>query len=133
MLHIDSRRDEFLLTFGSRHKPNEIALLTRSMQEILTELAAGVDVPEEDLAENRATASRAGADAEPGQSLLIRIQSSDGPPADAYAAVRYRDRWFWVGDRDLRSKRVFMFLMMFSALSETRAVPQVPIVTIPTN
>ena len=103
------------------------------MQEILTELAAGVDVPAEDLAESRATESHGGADAERSQSPLIRIQSSDGSLADAYAAVHYRGRWFWVGDRDLRSKRVFMFLMMFSALSETRAVPQVPIVTIPTN
>jgi hypothetical protein len=75
MLHIDSRRDEFLLTFGSRHKPNEIALLTRSMQEILTELAAGVDVPAEDLAESRATESHGGADAERSQSPLIRAFS----------------------------------------------------------
>jgi hypothetical protein len=133
VLHIDSRRDEYLLTFGSRHKSNEIALLTRSMQEIMTELAAGVDVPEEDLAENRATPSHAGAGTEPEKSPLIRIQSSGGPPTDAYAVVHYRDRWFWVDDRDLRSKRVFMFLMIMSALSETRAVPQVPIVTIPTN
>lgn len=133
ILRIELQRDEFLLTFGSRHKANEIALLTRSMQEIMTELAAGVDVPPEDLAEKRATPSRTGADQEPSQSPLIRIHSSAGPPADAYAAVHYRDRWFWVDDRDLRSKRVFMFLMMMSALSETRAVPQVPIVTIPTN
>jgi hypothetical protein len=133
VLHIDPRRDEYLLTFGSRYRPTEIALLTRSMQEILTELAAGVDVPQEDLTETRATASHVLVDAERGQSPLIHIQSSIEPPADAYAAARYRDRWFWVDDRDLRSKRVFMFLMMFSALSETRAVPQVPIVTIPTN
>ena len=133
VLHIDPRRDEYLLTFGSRYRPNEIALLTRSMQEIMTELAAGVDVPQEDLAETRATASRGAANGEPEKSPLIRIRSSEGAPADAFAAVRYRDRWFWVDDRDLRSKRVFMFLMIMSALSETRAVPQVPIVTIPTN
>jgi hypothetical protein len=59
--------------------------------------------------------------------------SSSQPPIDAYAAGRYRDRWFWVDDRDPASKRVFMFLMIFSALSETRVVPQVPIVTIPTR
>jgi hypothetical protein len=54
-------------------------------------------------------------------------------PSDAYTFVHYRGRYFWVGDRDLRSKRIFMFLMIMTALSETRAVPQVPIVTIPTN
>ena len=102
------------------------------MQEILTELAAGVEVPEEDLAEHRATAVpniSAGAEAQP----LIHIHSSSARPLDDYAAVFYRGRWFWVDDGDLRSKRVFLFLMIFSALSETQAVPQVPIVTIPTN
>jgi hypothetical protein len=132
MLHISAPRDEFLLVFGSRHKPNEIALLTRSMQEILTELAAGVDVPGADVADGRATPSRAAADAETAYPL-IHIHVGNAAPGDAYTVVHYRDLYFWVDARDLRSKRVFMFLMMMSALSETRAVPQVPIVTIPTN
>ena len=132
-LHLESQRNEFSLIFGSRHKPNEIALLTRSMQEILTELAAGVDVPGEDVAEGRATPSQVAEDAETGAYSLIRIHASNTSPVDAYAVAHYRDLYFWVDDRDLRSKRVFMFLMIMSALSETRAVPQVPIVTIPTN
>lgn len=61
--------------------------------------------------------------------LVIALDSVFG----LATSVFYRDRWFWVDDGDLRSKRVFMFLMIFSALSETRAVPQLPIVTIPTN
>ena len=102
------------------------------MQEILTELAAGVEVPGEDVAEHRATAVpilSADSEARP----LMAIHSTVERPIDDYAAVFYRGRWFWVDDRDLRSKRVFLFLMIFSALSEARAVPQVPIVTIPTN
>lgn len=64
---------------------------------------------------------------------LIHIHSGSPQPADAYTDAFNRDRWFWVDDRDLRSKQVFMFLMMMSALSETRAVPQMPIVTIPAS
>jgi hypothetical protein len=131
-LHITAARDEFLLIYGSRHKANEIALLTRSMQEIMTELAAGVDVPGEDVAGGRATPSRIATDAE-AVYPLIHIHASNAAPIDAFAVAHYRDLYFWVDDRDLQSKRVFMFLMMMSALSETRAVPQVPIVTIPTN
>jgi hypothetical protein len=44
--------------------------------------------------------------------------------------VRYGRFWFWIDDRDLDSKRVFMFLRMFSALAETGVVPQAAIVTI---
>ena len=132
LLRLESRRDEYLITGGPGRKPGEIALVTRSMQEILTELAAGVQVPKEDIVEQRATSVPAvGLDSAPRP--LIRIHASSVRPSDAYTAVSYRDHWFWVDDRDLRSKRVFMFLMIFSALSETRAVPQMPIVTIPTN
>jgi hypothetical protein len=130
-LGVEPKIDELRLVSGAvRRRPDEIALLTRSMQELIGELATGVDVPEQDLLEGRASPRPVAADggAPP---LLVHIRSSVEPPADAYAAVRYRERWFWVDDRDLRSKRVFMFLMMFSSLAETGAVPQAPVLTIP--
>ena len=132
LLGLAPQRDEFVLTGGPNHTPNQIAVLTRSMHEILTELAAGVDVPAEDLAEGRATrvpVLNGATESRP----LIHIHSSSEPPSNAYVSIHYRDRWFWVSDRELSSKRVFMFLMIFSALSETRAEPHLPIVTIPTN
>lgn len=132
LLSLNPKRDEFVLMGSPNHTSNQIAVVTRSMQEILTELAAGVEVPAEDLAEHRATAVPIlSADSE--SRPLMDIHSTVAHPIDDYAAVFYRGRWFWVDDRDLRSKRVFLFLMIFSALSETRAVPQMPIVTIPTN
>ncbi len=130
LLGIAAQRDEFALTGAPTHKPDEIAVRTRSLQQIMAELAAGVQVPRTDVADSRATRVRlATADEAP----PIHIYSSDTPPSDAYAEVFYRNRWFWIDDRDLRSKQVFMFLLMMSALSETRAAPQLPIVTIPTN
>jgi hypothetical protein len=133
-LRLQAGRDQFLLTYGTRRRPDEVAMLTRSMQEILTELAAGVEVPAEDLAEGRATPpSNLAAEGKPSASPLIRIHVSSEWPSEAFAVAHYRGRWYWIDDRDLRSKRVFMFLMIFSALSEARSVPQVPIVTIPTG
>jgi hypothetical protein len=130
LLGLAPQRDQFALTGRPNHKPDEIAVRTRSMQQILAELAAGVQVPVADVVDSRATRVPVIAtDAAP----LIHIYSSSTPPIDAYTAAFYRNRWFWIDDRDLRSKQVFMFLLMMSALSETRAVPQMPIVTIPTN
>jgi len=104
------------------------------MQEILSELTAGVEVPEQDLTEGRATPRMpADPDADPRNYPVVRIHASSGPPADTYVAARYRSYWFWIDDRDLNSKRVFMFLMMFSSLAETGAVPQTPVLTIPTR
>lgn len=126
---------EMELAFGSlRHRDNEITLLTRSMMEMLVELAAGVDVPPQHLAEGRAREGRLPA-ATPGPRdyPLALIRSSTVQPGDAYAAVRYRDHWFWIDDRDLASKRVFTFLRIFSSIAETGAVPQIPVITIPAN
>lgn len=132
LLGLAPRRDEFVLSGGPDHTPGQIAIQTRTMQEILTELAAGVEIPAEDLAEGRATTVPL-MRGEPEPRPLIHIHSGSAPPDGAYVSTHYRDRWFWVADNDLYSKRVFIFLMLFSALSETRAVPQMPIVTIPTN
>jgi len=133
-LGLNPDKDELLLVFGSlHHNPDQIALLTRSLQEILTELSAGVEVPESDVTDGRAAPMSAAdaAAAGPRNSSLIRIRSSGELPADAYAAVRYRDRWFWIDDRDLASKRLMMFLVVFSSLAETGTAPQIPLITIP--
>ena len=55
LLGLDARRNQFILTGEPLHTPWEIAVQSRSMQDILSELAAGVDVPQRDLAEGRAT------------------------------------------------------------------------------
>jgi hypothetical protein len=40
---------------------------------------------------------------------LIRIHSSPDKPGDAFATVPYRNYWFWIDDRDMRSKVLFSF------------------------
>jgi hypothetical protein len=132
-LGISPQSKELQLTFGAtRHKGDQISLLTRSMLEILANLSSGVDVPKQHIAEGRATRAAA----QEGDAHLFpitHIHSNQERPADAYAAVHYRGYWFWIDDRDLDSKRVFTFLMVFSSIAETGTVPQVPILTIPAN
>lgn len=135
VLGLGPDRKEIRLDFGAlRHSDDQIALLTRSMIEMLVELSAGIDVPRQHLAEGRARAvpgpvARVGQ----GEGPLMRIHSSSEAPPDAYVAVRYRNYWFWIDDLDLDSKRAFTFLRIFSSIAETGAVPQVPIITIPAN
>jgi hypothetical protein len=127
---------ELRLVFGSLgRKEDEIAVLTRSIMEILLELSAGVDIPEQHLAEGRARplARRPAAHADARGYPIVHVQSGDGAPPDAYVAVRYRGHSFWIDDRDLDSKRVFTFLRMFSSIAETGVAPQFPVLTIPAN
>ena len=134
-LGIGAGNKEILLTFGSlRHSDAELALLTRSMMEMLVEFSAGIEVPRQHLVEGRARAApETVAPASSAEAPLARIHSGSEPPPDAYVAVRYRNYWFWIDDRDLESKRAFMFLRVFSSIAETGVVPQSPIITIPAN
>jgi hypothetical protein len=134
-LNLRSSNREFLLTFGMQQKPNEIALLTRSMQEIFAQLGGGVQVPKQDIVAGRATPAPTPSPIPTTIGTpLIRIHASRERPADAYTAAFYRDRWWWIDDDDLNSKRIFMFLLIFSSLAETGIVPQTtPIITIPAN
>jgi hypothetical protein len=61
----------------------------------------------------------------------VQIHSSTQKPHDAFVAVPYQDYWFWIDDKDVRSKNVFSFLLFVFALTETGGKEKVPVVTIP--
>jgi hypothetical protein len=129
LLGLDPRRDEFTVTDGPRHTPQEIAVTSRSLQEVLEEFASGVDVPAQDVDSGRATRVPAIAE-NPASPPLIHIHSGPVRPDDDYSAVYYQHHWFWIDNDDLRSKLDFLFLMVFASLTESRSIPQIPMVTI---
>jgi len=133
LLGLSPEAREFNLAYGSIPKDDrEIAMLTRSMIEITGELAARVEVPAKDVAENRASPGLYDrvdpADDARGK---VRIQSSTEEPDDAFITVQYRDHWFYIDDRDYRSKRMFSFLLFLFTLAETGGVEKAPVITIP--
>jgi hypothetical protein len=109
---------------------DDLALLTRSMLQIMVDLATQVDVPEVHVAEGRTLASLPVAEGAPDNRILC-IHSSRERPGDAFVAVRYRDHWYFVDDRDFKSKRTFTFLMVLFSLTETGGRESLPLVTIP--
>ena len=123
---------EFKVVYGSvARNDKEIAILSRSMLEIIIELGSYVEVPEKHVSEGRTYESlldQMDVSAEFGP--LIAISSDKSKPADDFIAVRYHDYWFWIEDTDLRSKRTFAFLWLLFSFTETGGTP-VPLVTIP--
>ena len=105
----------------------EITMLTRSMLQIMIELAAQVTVPQEHIDERRTVPSIQGT----GDDYLVRINHSKEKPENGFVAVRYRDYWFYIDDRDLISKRTFAFLMILFSVMETGGREGLPLVTIP--
>jgi len=134
-LGLDPAAREFQVVYGSvAANDKQIAILSRSILEILVDLSSVIAVPEADVADRRVTAT---AEPEIGPTgpiqPLIRIASSAGRPADAFLAVPYRGYWFWIDDRDMASKRLFSFLMFVFTLVETGSKEAAPVLTIPTQ
>jgi len=129
-LGLNAESGEFRVVYGSASRgDDEIAILTRSIIEILSDISSTVEVSTEHLAEKRVTPTM-----EPsGKGIkdnLIKIHCTKGRPVDDFAAVPYRDHWFWIDDRDYQSKKLFSFLMFVMTLTETGGKDGAPVVTI---
>ncbi len=121
---------EFRVVYGSAPTSDEeIALLSRSIIEILTDLSSTVEVPAEHVAEKRTTPTME-PEGEGIKGTMIRVHFSEEQPEDTFAAVPYRGRWFWIDDRDYQSKKLFSFLMFAMTLTETGGKEGAPVVTI---
>lgn len=132
LLRLDPDAQEFALAFGTTASHDkELAVLTRSLLQIMTTMAGQAEVPLLDVVEGRATPGPKSGDDVTGQHRLLRIQSSKSKPAEASVAVRYRNSWFWIDDRDLHSKRSFAFMLMLFTLADTASKEPPPLITIP--
>jgi hypothetical protein len=135
-LGLDPSADNIRVAYGSIAKDDrEIAILSKSMIEIIVDLGSYIEVPAAHVEEKRVNPTMPDETVQ-GVSVvpLIRIYSSTERPADAFIAVPYRNHWFWIDDRDFRSKALFSFLMFIFSLTETGGVKEgAPIITVPTG
>jgi len=134
-LGIDPNATEIRVVYGSvPRNGSELALVTRSMLEILLDLASAIEAPPEDVALGIVPpAAHFANDAAEGFKPLIRIRSGNAEPEHPFVAVPYHGHWFWIDERDYASKGVFSFVMMIFSLMDTSAPRAQPIVTVPAS
>ena len=102
LLNLEPDATEVSLVFGGKSMTDsEIALLSRSVLDIMLEMSYSATVPEQDVASGRAGQSIY--DTVEGSQVprLLAIHSGDEPPDGTRIAVRYREGWFWIDDTDL--------------------------------
>lgn len=133
ILGLDPHTRVFRVVYGSvAASDKEIAILSRSMLQIIIDLASYIEVPSAHEAEKRVSPTFKD---EPVMGVpvapLIRVKSAPQKPTDAFVFISYRDHWFWIDDKDLPSKQVFSFLMFVFTLTETGVKERIPIVTVP--
>lgn len=135
LLGLDLEKNEFNVVKGSlKQSPNEIAILSRSIMEIMRAISGYIDVPQKDIEDGWVTHSLPiPLEDESGFSPLFRVKCDKEEPVHAFASVEYRDHWFWIDGRDPYSKRVLSFLLVLLNLTETSGPSRAPLVTIPTG
>lgn len=124
---------ELELVFGGlAERPDQLALRTRSVLEVISVMARHIRLPEDEMTQGRAIAGRSAGtagDRSPA-SGNIDIRHGAHAPEDAFVAVPYRNQWYWIDDTDLLSKRSFTFLMLILAMAESDSGSP-PTLTIP--
>jgi hypothetical protein len=83
---------------GWSGKGDEIAMVTRSMLQVMLELGILAQVPETDIAGGKATPGVGPVPAPTSGPPLLNIMSGATAPPDAYAAIPYKGRWFWIAE-----------------------------------
>jgi hypothetical protein len=134
ILNLDPTSREFKVVYGAVQKDKkEIAILTRSIYEVLLDISYTINVPDEHVAERRVSSTPEG-DLGPKGPIdpLIRIVSSSSQPDDAFVAIPYHGYWFSIDDKDPYSKNLFSFILLLFTFVETGSRDITPVLSIPT-
>ena len=133
LLGIRPEAKEIRVVYGAAPlHDDELALLTRSLLEIMADVAGSVEVPASDVEEGRVlTTAVFDTDTIVGYQPLIRIRSGPDKPDQVFVSVPYGGHWYWIDDRDFQSKSSFSFLMILFSMTETGSARGQPIITIP--
>jgi hypothetical protein len=93
----------------------------RATAQVWFFLANGVEVPPEHYACGLVP-SPAGTDPTELTRGLFRVAVCQGhkPPAHAYLAIKYRDHWYYIDDRDAESKATFLLMLQLGRLDFRR-------------
>jgi hypothetical protein len=133
LLGLEEGIGEFDITYGLVPRSRrEAAVICRSMLEIMVQLGFSIELPATHTGDRRALPSRRHAGHERAGSPL-HVHSGTAEPADVYAAVRYKNFWYWINDTDIESKRIFTILMILFSLAETGQSAAGPVLTVPSR
>ncbi len=109
-----------------------IALITRSVFNLMEILTGAIEVPEQDQASGVAVSYPA-----PGLAgKALRVRWAATKPEHASVAVEYRSGWFYIDEKDQTTKQFFRLLstLLSSAIAESTAKGSAaPVLTVPVS
>jgi hypothetical protein len=131
LLKLAPDQQQFVLAYSPvRESDKELTVNSRSMVQIMAAFSTYMDVPEAHLKDHSAVPAFENAASE-SRRTTVRIHCGASKPAATFAAVRYRDYWFWIDQGDWQTKRALTAVMFFFTLGETTGDEKLPLITIP--
>jgi len=131
LLKLTINQQKYTLSYSPvRGTETELAVNSRSLLQIMAAFASYLDLPEKHLKDHSGVPAFENSSSAPG-SAKVRIHSGKDKPSAAFAAVQYRDHWFWIEDSDWQTKRALTAVMFFFTLAETGGSDKLPLITIP--
>lgn len=121
---------EIELVYGAGSEDgHKIGVITRSIQGVLSEIGAQIDVPDPDVSGHTTlpTVRTIGLETRP----TIVVHVGDKAPRDAYADIVYRNRHYWIDSGDFDSKFAFSVVQNLILLAEVSQNGKNPVITIP--
>lgn len=132
LLGLDERRSDYEIVTGTTAvNSDQIAVVTRSVLAILSDLGGEIAVPDADVLRGATTPTigLTGGEVRP----IMEIHVSKHTPSGVYTAIAYRSSQYWIADDDFDSKYALTVIQDVMALAETTDMSHAPIVTIPAN
>ena len=108
--------------------PRQIAILTRPIIAVLSQVSAEIEVPPADVAAGRTVFSPP---TRLGLKPIIRVHSGSRAPPGADTTIEYGGTWFWIDPDDFNSKVAYTVLSLLIALAEGSTAGQGAVITIP--
>ena len=131
-----SNRNQFHITDRVTNiKDDEISIQTRSVMAMMEFMARGVEVPLEHLEDGWVIDyGLQNSEGEVARELVpFKMHSSKNRPENVFAAVRFRDYWYYVDHADITSKRALSLIIVLFRLQAPTPSGAAPILTLPTG
>jgi hypothetical protein len=112
---------------------DEILIQTRSLLSILSFLGMGMDVPTADAEENRILVTPDFLQTVIESRGPMRIRTQEERPEDSFAAVKFRNQWFYIDETDHLSKRTFSTVQLLFELLAPAGGGVAPLLSLPTG
>jgi hypothetical protein len=131
-----TNRNQFRITDRVTNlKDDEISIQTRSVMAMMEFMARGVEVPVKHLEDGWVIDYRLqNSEGEMVKGRFpFRMRSSKKRPESVFAAVRYKDYWYYIDHADITSKRALSLIIVLFRLQAPTPSGAAPILTLPTG